>query len=89
MPIPDLSGPYGGYGSTHQDMLNAQLGRAGADYDIAREQASTDYSLKQQAAERQLVLQGLQQMGDAQQNNNALSNARLGAVSGLLSGLFR
>jgi hypothetical protein len=89
MPMPRMAGPYAGYGSTHQDMLNAQMGQAQADYDIARQKGETDYALKQQAAERQLVLQGLQQMGEAQQNQNALMNQRVGNVSGLLSGLFR
>lgn len=88
LPIPRMAGPYAGYGSTHQDMLNAQMGLAQADYDIARQKGETDYSLKQQEAERQLVLQGLQQMNEAQQNRNAIANSRLGAVSGLLSGLF-
>ena len=86
--LPKLEPPYGKYGSTHQDMLNASMGRMNADYEIERQKANTDYSLKQQAAERQLVLQGLQQMGEAQQNQNALMNQRFGNVSGLLSGLF-
>lgn len=89
LPIPNLSGPYGGYGSSHQDMLNAQMGQAQANYEIERQKANTDYAMKQQAAERQLVLQGLQQMNEAQQNQNSLANARLGGVGSLLSGLFR
>lgn len=89
LPAPNLESPYGRYGSTHQDMLNAQMGAANANYEIDRQKANTDYALKQQAAERQLVLQGLQQMGEAQQNQNALTNQRIGNVSGLLSGLFR
>lgn len=89
LPIPRMAGPYAGYGSTHQDMLNAQMGRAQADYEIARQKGETEYGLKQRAAEQQLVLQGLQQMNEAQQNQNAMMNSRFGAVSGLLSGLFR
>lgn len=89
LPAPNLESPYGRYGSTHQDMLKAQMGVANANYEIERQKANTDYALKQQAAERQLVLQGLQQMSEAQQNQNSLMNQRLGNVSGLLSGLFR
>lgn len=86
--LPNLESPYGKYGSTHQDMLNASMGRLNADYEIARQKANTDYAMKQQEAERQLVLQGLRQMGQAQQNQNSIANQRLGNVSGLLSGLF-
>lgn len=87
--MPNLESPYGKYGSTHQDMLNASMGAANANYEIDRQKATTDFALKQQAAERQLVLQGLQQMGEAQQNQNALTNQRIGNVSSVLSGLFR
>lgn len=86
--MPNLDSPYGKYGSTHQDMLAGQMGALNANYEIERQKANTDYQTKQQAAERQLVLQGLQQMGEAQQNRNSLANARLGGVSSLLSGLF-
>jgi hypothetical protein len=65
------------------------MGVNNAAYGIEKSKAANDYALKQQDAERQLVLQGLQQMSQAQQNQNALANSRIGNVSGLLSGLFR
>lgn len=88
IPAPNLESPFARYGSAHQDMLKAQMGVANANYAMDREKANTDYAMKQQEAERQLVLQGLQQMNAAQQNQNSIANARLGNVSSLLSGLF-
>ena len=88
LPSPVPASPFTRYGSTHGDMLRAQMGAANAQYGIDSAKAANDYQLKQQDAERQLVLQGLQQMGQSQQNQNSLANARFGAVNGLLSGLF-
>jgi hypothetical protein len=63
-----------------------------AGYDIEATKANTDYAMKQQEAERQLVLQGLQMMDRAQQNQNSVYNTRLqnmtGLASNLLGGLF-
>jgi len=84
--------PYGKFGSTHQDLLNAYGGSNAAQFDLASTKADTDYTLAKQQAERQLVLQGLQQVGQAQQNNQNLQNSRLqamyGTASSLLGGLF-
>lgn len=89
--MPQLQGmkPYGGYGSSYDDVMRGQMSQANANYGVQASRAETDYALRQQDAERQLVLQGLQQMNEAQQNRNSLLNARLGGVSSLLSGLFR
>ena len=87
-PSPAAQTPFTRYGSTHDDVLRAQMGANNAQYALDKSRADNDYALKQQDAERQLVLQGLQQMGHAQQNQNSLMNTRLGNVSGLLSGLF-
>jgi hypothetical protein len=65
------------------------MGVNNAAYNLEQSKLANDYALKQQDSERQLVLQGLQQMSQAQQNQNSLANSRLGNVSGLLSGLFR
>jgi len=89
LPTPAPQSPFTRYGSTHDDMLRAQMGVNNAAYGIEQAKAENDYALKQQDAERQLVLQGLQQMSQAQQNQNSLANSRMGNVSGLLSGLFR
>jgi hypothetical protein len=89
LPAPDLQSPYGKYGSTHADLLKSQMMAQNADYDIAKSKGEIDYAVKQQAAERQLALQGLQQMSQAQQNQNSVANARFGMVNSLLSGLFR
>jgi hypothetical protein len=89
LPAPDPQSPFTRYGSTHDDMLRAQVVANSAAYGIDQAKAANDYAMKQQDAERQLVLQGLQQMSQAQQNQNSLANTRIGSVSGLLSGLFR
>jgi hypothetical protein len=65
------------------------MGVNNAAYNLEQSKLANDYALKQQDSERQLVLQGLQQMSQAQQNQNSLANSRMGNVSGLLSGLFR
>ena len=70
-------------------MSESLLDRYNAAYNLEQSKLANDYALKQQDSERQLVLQGLQQMSQAQQNQNSLANSRLGNVSGLLSGLFR
>jgi len=84
--------PYGKFGSTHQDLLNAYGGANAAQFDIAATKANTDYDLAKQNAERQLVLQGLQQMSQAQQNDQNLQTNRMQAMYGmagnLLGGLF-
>jgi len=88
-PAPLPESPFTRYGSTHDDVLRAQMGVNNAAYNLEQSKLANDYALKQQDSERQLVLQGLQQMSQAQQNQNSLANSRLGNVSGLLSGLFR
>jgi hypothetical protein len=87
-----VKSPYGKFGSTHQDILNAMGGRNAANFDVAATKANADYQLAQQEAQRQLALQGLQQMSNAQQNQNELTNTRLqnmyGVANNLLGGLF-
>jgi hypothetical protein len=87
-PAPGADSPFS-YGSSHGDFLRAQMGARKAAYDLEASKAATQYAQRQQDAERQLVLQGLQQMDQAQQNQNSLANARMGAVNSLLSGLYR
>ena len=92
-PYPKASSPYKAYGQNHMDVLGSLRDANAATFDIEQTKANTDYELKRQDAERQLVLQGLQQMASAQQNENAIKNSRMsnvnGVVSGLLGGLFR
>jgi hypothetical protein len=102
IPVPDqdraealrgltVKSPYK-YGINHQDILNSLGSENAIAYDINASKANADYQLRQQDAERQLVLQGLQQMGQAKQNSTDLVNSRLqsmyGTVGNLLSGLF-
>lgn len=89
MPPPAPESPFTRYGSTHDDVLRAQMGVNNAAYNLEQSKLANDYAMKQQDAERQLVLQGLQQMSQAQQHQNSLANSRMGNVSSLLSGLFR
>lgn len=84
-----IKSPYGAYGSSHQDVLNALGDRNAAEYDQAAYRANMDYQMKQQDSQRQLALAGLQQMNEAQQNDNSLINQRFGNYASLLGGLLR
>lgn len=81
------------YGSAHKDILNAANVANQAAYDVEATKVNTDYEMKQKEAERRLVLAGLQQMNEAQQNQQQLVNTRMqnmyGVVGNLLGGLFR
>ena len=61
-------------------------------YSREADRANSDYDLAQRDAEQQLVLAGLRQMADAQQNAQSVYNTRLqnltGFAKGLLGGLF-
>ena len=80
------------YPGAHRDVLNAVGGANAAAQDLATSRASTDQQMASQEAQRQLVLQGLQQLSGAQQNSHSLQNSRLQALTGtansLLGGLF-
>jgi hypothetical protein len=80
------------YGSAHRDILNASNVANQAAYDVEATKVNADYEMKQKDAERRLVLAGLQQMNEAQQNQQQLANTRLGNMYGmvgnLLGGLF-
>lgn len=88
-----VQSPYDKFGSTHQDLLNSYGGANAAQFDIAATKADTNYAMAKQNAERQLVLQGLQQMQQAQQNDQNVKTNKLqnmyGAAGNLLGGLFR
>lgn len=84
--------PYRGYGQNQQDILNAMEGGNAAGLNMEATKANTDYELQKQQAEQQIALAGLQQMSQAQQQQNQLATQRLGnmtgAISPLLGGLF-
>jgi hypothetical protein len=80
--------PHSQFGSNYLDLAQSYGQRNAADYAVAADKANTDYQLKQQEAQRQLVLQGLQQMSQAQQNEQGLANQRLGNATGLMSSLL-
>lgn len=77
-----------GYGNSYYDNFRSLAGRAMADYGVNAAQVGTDYDLARQEAEQSLALSGLTKMADAQQNEEQLRNAYLGAVNPLLRGLF-
>lgn len=81
--------PFSAYNQNHEDVMAGLGGANAAQFDIEATKASTDQQLRQQRAEQQLVLQGLQQMNDAQQNENSLASNRLQNSSSMLSGLIR
>lgn len=84
--------PFDSFGQNHQDVLDALAERQAAELNSQARRANTDYTLQQQQAQRQLALEGLNQMGQAEQNQNSLANTRLqnmvGFAGGLLRGLF-
>jgi hypothetical protein len=87
-----VKSPYAQYGSTHDDILMSRGDANAAQYDIDASKANADYQTKQQEAERQLVLQGLQMMDKGQQDQNNAYSTRLqrmtGVANNLLGGLF-
>lgn len=84
---------YSAYTQNHRDVLDALGGIAASQYGVEAEKANADYGLAQLQAQRQLALSGLQQMAEAQQNQNNLTNTRLqnmvGFANDLLGGLFK
>lgn len=83
--------PYS-YPSQHQDILNAKGQENFANLQHSAEKANTDYDLQFQRAQYDLSAAGLQQLANAQQqqqqNEAARQGAAMSAYSGLLSGLF-
>jgi hypothetical protein len=84
--------PYTQFGQNHQDVLN-YVGSMNADaYGRAAENVNNQYAAQQRAAQQGLALAGLQQMAQAQQQQQDLSNSRLSQMTGfansLLGGLF-
>jgi hypothetical protein len=83
--------PYS-YPSQHQDILNAKGQENFANLQHTAEKANNEYDLQYQRAQYDLSTAGLQQMANAQQqqqqNEAARQSAVMNAYSGLLSGLF-
>jgi hypothetical protein len=84
--------PYGVFGQNHQDVLNALTENAANTLNMESYKANADYQLQQQRAQQQLILSGLQQQAEAEQNQRAVGNSRLqnmvGFAGNLLGGLF-
>jgi len=87
-----LQSPYG-YKQSHQDVLSALGDANAAQYAVQAEKANADFGARKLQAQRDLALQGLQQLATSQQQRSDLANARsaigYGMVNNLLSGLFR
>lgn len=86
---PKLPSPYAVYGQNHRDVLAGLQSPMDANYGIAQSKANADYDMRKLEAERQLALQGLQQMSQAQQNSNDLANQRFSLLTGTAGGLLR
>ena len=84
-----MESPYSQYNQNHRDILSGLADSAAADYGVAASKASSEFDAKRREAQNQLVLQGLQQMAEAQQNSNTLANTRMQNVSGFASDLLR
>jgi hypothetical protein len=87
-----IRSPYG-YSPQHQDVLNALGDENAANYQLNADKANSAFGVQKLQAQRDLALQGLQQMAQAQQQQSDLANTRTGMglnfASSLLSGLFR
>lgn len=84
-----VQSPYKKFGSAHQDTLGWMGDNNAATYQQAAQRANLDYGMKQQEAERGLALAGLQQMAQAQQNAQSLSNSRLQNMTGIVGDSLR
>jgi hypothetical protein len=86
-----LVSPYD-YTSTHGDAFNSRAAKVSADYNVAGDQANTDYELERQRAQNALVLQGLGTLASDQQQQRQVQQSRLDAMRGLrnsiMGGLF-
>jgi len=86
-----IKSPYG-YSTQHQDVLNALGDQNAAQYQMQADKANSQFGAQKLNAQRDLALQGLQQMSQARQDAMNLSNAQrgmsYGLVNSLLSGLF-
>jgi hypothetical protein len=84
--------PYGAFGQNHQDVLNSLTDNAANTLNMEAYRANADYQMQQQRAQQQLILSGLQQQSEAEQNQRNLGNTRLqnmvGFTGNLLGGLF-
>lgn len=84
--------PYTQFGQNHQDVLGALTENAATVLDMEAYKANTDYALRQQEAQRQLALAGLQQQSQAENNQRDMATNRLQMMTGfannLLGGLF-
>lgn len=86
--MPRMKSPYS-YPGAHEDLVRSLNDSDVASYNLAASKADADYGLQQQEAARNLVLGGLNQNMQAQQNQRDLSNSRLGILSSLLSNVYR
>lgn len=81
------------YGQRHSDVYDAAAYSNAADYDRSAEKANTDYQLRQQEAQRKLILSGLNDMAQEQQRQNEVANKKnsivYGAAGNFLGGLFK
>lgn len=81
------------YGQRHADVYDAAAYSNAADYDRSAEKANTDYQLRQQEAQRKLVLSGLSEMAQEQQRQNDVAKQRnsivYGAAGNFLGSLFK
>ena len=87
-----IKSPYG-YSPQHQDLLNALGDQNAANYALEADKANSRFGVQKLQAQRDVALQGLQQLAQAQQQQADLANTRSGTslnfASSLLSGLLR
>lgn len=87
-PMPRQQAPYK-YPGASADVFRAMNDSDVAAYNLNASQADANYALQQQEAARGLILGGLSQNAQAQQQQRDLSNGRLGILSSLLSNVYR
>lgn len=86
-----LASPYQ-YPGAHGDVMASRAAQVAADYNVAGDKANTDYALAKQQAENALVLRGLNNLAQDQDNQRKVYQGRLDMMRGLqnniMGGLF-
>lgn len=86
--MPKIVSPYK-YPGANEDIVRSMGQGAMANQELASQQANANYSLQRQEQARNLALGGLSQQGQAIQNQQQLTNSRLGVLSSLLANVYR
>lgn len=86
--MPRMTSPYN-YPGAHQDLVRSLNDADVAGYNLAASKEDANYGVQQQQQAQNLVLGGLNQQFQGQQQQRDLSNNRLGILSSLLASVYK